>query len=85
VTERRPHAPSNDRRTPIQVQPLPGVDVFVATEEDFRAVQVNALRRAGCTMKELREQARTGACMSWAARRASMVLRWAEKRTTAQA
>ncbi|MBL7498604.1 hypothetical protein I6A84_03375 [Frankia sp. CNm7] len=65
--------------------PTPDVDLYIATEEDFQAAKANALRRAGCTLEELREQARTGEFRSSRAYIAWVFLRCLEERARADA
>jgi hypothetical protein len=57
------------------VPPVDDGSVIVATVEDLEEALANALRIAGCTYEELREQARTGVFQSAAAHRAWPVVR----------
>jgi hypothetical protein len=50
-------------------------DVLVATEADVEEARVNALRPAGCTMEQLRQQAMAGVFSSTAAYRAWVFIR----------
>jgi hypothetical protein len=50
-------------------------DSVIASVEDLEQAIANSLRAAGCTYEELREQARTGAFRSAAARRSWVVVR----------
>jgi hypothetical protein len=50
-------------------------EVIFATEEDVEEARANALRRAGCTMEQLRQQAAAGVFTSAAAYRAWVFIR----------
>jgi hypothetical protein len=50
-------------------------EVIFATEADVEEARTNALRRAGCTMEQLRQQAVAGVFASSAAYRAWVFIR----------
>lgn len=58
--------------SPVEAMQL--VDVVKATEDDAKCAIRNALTSAGCTLDELKEQARAGRFVSDRARRAWFVI-----------